>query len=106
MYKRQREAKGVKNLVPFNPEIDATVQCERTAARTAKEAIVVMAEGNNRVLRDYALPQASGISSSIVSPVIGAINFKLNLAFIIFMERNQFGGHPSTTPTRIFTNLL
>ena len=57
-----------------------------------------MAQEDNRVLRDYALPQASGITSSIVSPAIEANNFELNLALISFMERDQFGGYPSDNP--------
>jgi len=50
------------------------------------------------VLRDYALPQASGITSSIVSPVVEANNFELSPALISFMEWEQFGGHPSENP--------
>jgi len=57
-----------------------------------------MAEQDHRVLRDYALPQASGITSSIVSPAIEANNFELNPALIGFMERDQFGGFPSDNP--------
>ena len=57
-----------------------------------------MVEQDHRVLRDYALPQASGITSSIVSPAIEANNFELNPALIGFMERDQFGGFPSDNP--------
>jgi len=57
-----------------------------------------MAQKDNRVLRDYALSQASGITSSIVSPTIEANNFELNPALIRFMERDQFGGYPSNNP--------
>ena len=53
-----------------------------------------MAE-DNRVLRDYALPQALGVTSSIVSPAVEANNFELRPALISFMEREQFGEHPS-----------
>ena len=57
-----------------------------------------MAEGDYRVLRDYALPQASGITSSIVNPTVEANNFELNLGLISFVERDQFGGYPSDNP--------
>jgi len=50
------------------------------------------------VLRNYALPQAPGITSSIVNPTVEANNFKLSPALIIFMEWDQFGGHPSDNP--------
>jgi len=50
------------------------------------------------VLRDYALPHASRITSSIVSPAVEANNFKLSPALISFVEREQFAGHPSKNP--------
>ena len=56
-----------------------------------------MAE-DNRVLRDYTLPQASGITSSIVSPAVEANNFEVSPALISFVEREQFAGHPSENP--------
>ena len=58
----------------------------------------MIAEGDNRVRRDYALPQALGITSSIVSPIVDANNFELSPALISFLEREQFGGHPSENP--------
>ena len=51
------------------------------------------------MLRDYALPQASGITSSIISPTIEANNFELSPALITFVQRDQFGGHPSENPS-------
>jgi len=38
------------------------------------------------VLRDYTLPWASGITSSIVSPAVEANNFELSPMLITFME--------------------
>ena len=58
----------------------------------------MMAERDNRVLWDYALPKASGITSSIVSPVIKANNFEISPTLITFMERDQFDGYPSDSP--------
>jgi len=49
-----------------------------------------MADGNNRVPRDYALLRESDITSSIVSPAIEANNFELNLA----LKQDQFGEYP------------
>ena len=56
-----------------------------------------MAE-DHRVLRDYVLPQVSGITSSIVSPAAEANNFELSPALISFVEREQFAGHTSENP--------
>ena len=65
-----------------------------------------MAEGDNRVLRDYALLQVSGITSSIVSPAIEANNFELNPVVIAFVERDQFADTHWTTLRHIFANYL
>jgi len=44
-------------------------------SKEKEKIIVVMAEGDDRMLQDYALPKASGITSSIVRPTIEANNF-------------------------------
>jgi len=56
-----------------------------------------MAE-DHQVLRDYALPQASGNTSSIVSPAVEANNFELCPTLISFVERDQFPAYPSENP--------
>jgi len=56
---------------------------------------VAMGEGDHRVLRDYAVPQALGITSSIVRPAVEANNFELCPTLIYFVVREQFGVHPS-----------
>jgi len=57
-----------------------------------------MDQEDNRVLRDYALPQALGITSSIVSPLVEVNNFELSPMLITFVEQDQFCGHPSDNP--------
>jgi len=47
-----------------------------------------MAEQDQRVLRDYGLPQASGITSSVVNPTVEANNFELSPTLITFVERD------------------
>ena len=64
-----------------------------------------MAE-DNRVLRDYALPQASGITSSIVSPEVEANNFELSPTLISFVEQEQFAGRPSENPNAYLRKFL
>ena len=46
-----------------------------------------MAERDLRVLWDYVLPQAIGITFPIVSPAIEANNFKLWPTLISFVEQ-------------------
>jgi len=81
-----RRSQGSQALVPFDPKIEAAARRLSKEARRKKRAEALMAE-DNRVLRDYALPQASGITSSIVSPAVEANNFELSPALISFMER-------------------
>ena len=92
-----RRSQGSQALVPFDPEIEAAARRLSREARRKKRTEASMAE-DNRVLRAYALPQASGITSSIVSPAVEASNFELNPALIYFVEREQFAGHPSENP--------
>ena len=66
----------------------------------------VMAGRDNRVLRDYVMPQSSGITSSIVNPTIDVNKFELRRAFISLVERDQFGGHPSENLNMHLRNFL
>jgi len=94
MHKRSQ---GSQALVPFDPEMEAAVRRRSSEARRKRQAEVSMADAQ-RLLRDYVLPQASGITSSIVSPAVEANNFELSPALISFVEREQFAGHPSENP--------
>ena len=49
-------SQGNQNLFPFDLEIEAIAREQDREARRKKRAEVAMAKGNNRVLRDYALP--------------------------------------------------
>jgi len=82
-----RKSQGSQNLVPFNPKIEAIARQRCSEARRRKLAVVAMAEGDNGALWDYALPQAFGITFSIVSLVIEANNFELSPVLITFIER-------------------
>ena len=93
----QRRSQGSQDLVPFDPEIEAAARRRSREARRKKRAEVSMAD-DHRVLRDYALPQASGTTPSIVSPAVEANNFELSPALISFVERERFAGHPSENP--------
>jgi len=52
MHKRSQ---GRPTLVPFDPEIEAAARQRGGDAGRKKRAKVAMVEGDNRVLRDYAL---------------------------------------------------
>ena len=81
----RRRSQGSQVLVPFDPEIEAAERRRGEEVRRKKRVEVTMAE-DQRVLRDYALPQASGITSSIVSPAVDANNFELSPSLISFVE--------------------
>jgi len=65
-----------------------------------------MAERDLRVLRDFVLPQATGLTSPIVNPIIEANNFEFRPALISFVKQNQFGGHPIENPHVHLRNFL
>ena len=92
-----RRSQGSQALVSLDPMIEAAARRRSREARKRKRVEALMAK-DNRVLRDYALPQASGVTSSIVSPVVEANNFELSPTLISFVEQEQFGGHPSENP--------
>jgi len=51
-----RSSQGNQNLIAFDLEIEATAHRRGREARRKKRAEVAMAEGDHRVLRDYAFP--------------------------------------------------
>ena len=57
-------------------------------------------------LRDYAMPQSLGITSSIVNPTIEAHNFELRATLITFVEKDQFYKHSSENPNEHLHSLL
>jgi len=65
-----------------------------------------MAERDPRVLRDYIIPQATNIASSIVNLAIEANNFELRPALVSFVEKDQFGGCPMENPHIYLRNFL
>jgi len=90
-------------FIPFDPEIEATAR--RQSGARKRQYQVVMVERYPRVLRDYILPQAIGLTSPIVNPTIEANKFELWLALISFVEQNQFGRvsnrEPSSSPLQL-----
>ena len=58
------------------------------------------------MLRDYVLPQATGIASSIVNPAVEANNFELRPALVSFVEKDQFSGRPMENPHIHLRNFL
>ena len=65
-----------------------------------------MAERNPRVLRDYVLSQATGLTSSIVNPAVKENNFELRPALVSFVERDQFSGRLTENPHIHLRNFL
>ena len=100
-----RRSQGSQALIPFDPEIEAAARRRNSEVRRKWRAEVSMAQ-DNRVLRDYILPQASGITSSIVSPAVEANNFELSPAPSLLWSENSSLDTPRRTPMRIFANSL
>jgi len=90
-------------LIPFDPEIEATARRQSGARKRQLQQDSTMAERNPRVLWDYILPQATGLTSSIVNPGFEANNFKLRPALVSFVEKDQFSGVLRRTLILTFT---
>ena len=58
------------------------------------------------MLRDYVLPQATGLTSSIINLTVEANNFELWPAPVSFVEKDQFSGRPTENPHIHLRNFL
>uniref|UniRef100_A0A803MBH3 Uncharacterized protein n=1 Tax=Chenopodium quinoa TaxID=63459 RepID=A0A803MBH3_CHEQI len=65
-----------------------------------------MVEPPAKMLREYAMPDASSTSASIVRPSIQANNFELKPALIHIVQQDQFGGSPAECPLEHLANFL
>ena len=99
-----RRSQRNQPLIPFDLEIKATVRRQSGARKRQQQ--VTMTERDPRVLQDYVLPQATGLTFPIVNPVVEANNFELQPALISFVEQNQFGGRPIENPHLHLCNFL
>ena len=69
-----RRSQRDQDLIPLDPEIEAATR-RRSGEARRKKVEAAMAGQDQRVLCNYALPQASSIASSIVNPTVEANNF-------------------------------
>uniref|UniRef100_A0A803N3K4 Uncharacterized protein n=1 Tax=Chenopodium quinoa TaxID=63459 RepID=A0A803N3K4_CHEQI len=65
-----------------------------------------MVEPPPKMLREYAMPDASSTSASIVRPSVQANNFELKPALIHIVQQDQFGGSPIECPLEHLANFL
>ncbi|XP_048492569.2 uncharacterized protein LOC104908276 [Beta vulgaris subsp. vulgaris] len=66
-----------------------------------------MGDNNNeKPLRDYAMPNASGAPSSIVRPTVTANNFEISPALIRIIQQEQFSGLDNEDPNDHIGNFL
>jgi len=71
-----------QSLLPYNPEIERTARGLRKKTRESQNNSDIMADNGNpeqdtRALRDFTLPQVTGIRSVIRKPRIEANNFEI-----------------------------
>ncbi|XP_048492988.1 uncharacterized protein LOC125493566 [Beta vulgaris subsp. vulgaris] len=112
-------------LISFDPEIEKTERALRKQKRLEQiqelpyfglEYIfseesdnkpLEMGDNNNeKPLRDYAMSNASGASSSIVRPTISPNNFELRPALIQIIQQDQFSGLDDEDPNEHITTFL
>ncbi|XP_021737522.1 uncharacterized protein LOC110704041 [Chenopodium quinoa] len=65
-----------------------------------------MVEPPTKMLREYAMPDASSTFASIVRPSVQANNFELKPALIHIVQQDQFGGSPIECPLEHLANFL
>ena len=99
-----RRSRRDQPLIPFDPEIEATALRQNRARKRQQQ--IAMAARDTRVLRDYVLPQATGLTSSIVNPAVEVNNFELRPALVSFVEKDQFSGRPTENPHIHLRNFL
>ncbi|XP_057251773.1 uncharacterized protein LOC104897055 [Beta vulgaris subsp. vulgaris] len=63
-------------------------------------------DNNEKPLRDYAMPNASGAPSSIVRPTISANNFELHPALIQIIQQDHFIGLDNEDPNEHIITFL
>ena len=78
----------------FDPEIERTLcQLKKEKKKEANTSLSNMADQEQKVLRDYAMPSVNGATSSIRRPAIQANNFEIKPAIIQMIQQTiQFGG--------------
>jgi Retrotransposon gag protein len=57
-----------------------------------------MANERPKLLKDFVVPNATSIRTSIVAPVVGANNFELKPALINMVQQHPFNGLPNEDP--------
>ena len=80
-----------QSLLPYNSEIERTARGLRKKTRETQNSSGIMADNENpeqdtRVLRDFALPQVTGIRSVIRKPRIKANNFEIKPAILQMIQ--------------------
>ena len=106
-----------RTLIPFDPEIERTLHALRRLQISKQEPLIPnleslfsetenMVEPPAKMLREYAMPDASSTSASIVRPSVQANNFELKPALIHIVQQDQFGGSPAECPLEHLANFL
>ena len=71
----------------FDPEIKRTLrQLKKEKKKEANTSLSNMADQEQKVLRDYAMPSVNGATSSIRRPTIQANNFEIKPAIIQMIQ--------------------
>ena len=92
----------------FDPEIERTLrQLKKEQKKEANTSLSNMADQEQKVLRDYAMPLVNGAISSIRRPAIQANNFEIKPAIIQMIQQTiQFGGLSQEDPNVHIANFL
>ena len=88
----------------YDPEIEKTL---RQLRKYHKETMAAERQMDNRALREFALPQASGRPTAIRKPTIAANNFEIKPALLQMIQSSlSFHGLPSDDPHAHLANFV
>ncbi|XP_063948053.1 uncharacterized protein LOC135152152 [Daucus carota subsp. sativus] len=89
---------GTENLIPLDPEIEATARKQSGEQRRNKNKETMGEEVPAKSLREYGMPDTTGVMSSILRPAVTATHFELKPQFIQFISNDSFAGLASENP--------
>ncbi|XP_063938129.1 uncharacterized protein LOC135147973 [Daucus carota subsp. sativus] len=89
---------GTENLIPFDPEIEATARKQSGEQRRNKNKEIMGEEVPAKSLREYGMRDTTGVMSSILRPAVTATHFELKPQFIQFISNDSFAGLASENP--------
>ena len=104
--KIQRTARRTRCLVQEQqaPQIEESVGEIAIELSPLETMVEEQVDCDQKSLRDFALPNATGSQISIVRPIVNANNFEIKPALIQMIQQDQFGCNSTEDPNAYSAN--